>query len=60
MKQLEASLPGLACIVIVLHHAYYTMHGIGMECQSSLVGTLGIITYYMIPFPNSFFVDFVA
>lgn len=60
MKQLEASLPEPACIVIVLHHAYYTMHRTGMECQNSLVGTLGIITYYMIPFPNSFFVDFVA
>lgn len=33
MKQLEASLPGPACIVLVLHHAYYIMQSTGMNAR---------------------------
>lgn len=55
MKQLDASLPGPACIVLVLHHAKYR------DGIPEFFGiALGIITYYMIPFPNSFSDDFVA
>lgn len=56
MKQLEASLPGPACIVSwIIHHAQYR------EGMPEFFGiALGIITYYMIPFPNSFSDDFVA
>lgn len=58
MKQLEASLPGPACTCTtscILHHEQYR------EGMPEFFGiALGIITYYMIPFPNSFSDDFVA
>lgn len=55
MKQLEASLSGSACIVLVLHHAQ------DRDGMPELFGRrVGNNTYYIIPFPNSFPVDFVA